>query len=221
MPTEELQSCELGTQDYWDNRYKLEVENFQDHGDVGEIWFGDDIVQRIIRWMDKSPAIDKNSRIIDLGCGNGMLLIELAKSEYADLTGVDYSADAIVLAEAIRKKNDLNIKYAVNDILKNTLEKNYFDVALDKGTYDAISLSDNPQENRNLYVRNVADCLKDGGLLALTSCNWTKEELCEQLIADFDLFGTIPTPQFKFGGKVGNVVTSLVFKKKVDCSSPS
>ena len=54
-------------------------------------------------------------------------------------------------------------------------------MCLDKGTYDAISLS--PSEagrKRVCYIESVAALLSAGGLLVITSCNWTAEELKAQ-----------------------------------------
>ena len=53
---------------------------------------------------------------------------------------------------------------------------------MDKGTYDAISLCpDNARCKRRKYIDNVADLLgtdvNEKGLLIITSCNWTEEEL--------------------------------------------
>ena len=33
----------------WDTAYKLELDNYKDHGDVGEVWFGEDSALRVIR----------------------------------------------------------------------------------------------------------------------------------------------------------------------------
>lgn len=83
----ELGESELGTLEYWDDRYKEEIQNFRAHGDVGEVWFGEDIVERIIRWMNKNVD-NKDSKIVDLGCGNGMLSIELSKEGYTNIIGI-------------------------------------------------------------------------------------------------------------------------------------
>lgn len=113
MASEELNESELGTQDYWDSRYKTEINNFQDHGDVGEIWFGEESMDRVCRWIFKNSEITTNDKIIDLGCGNGLFLIELAKEGYTNLVGVDYSEDAIILANKIAEKEELQITYKV------------------------------------------------------------------------------------------------------------
>lgn len=53
----------------------------------------------------------------------------------------------------------------------------------------------------------------EDALLIITSCNWTQSELVESFRGHFVMFAVIPTPSFMFGGKVGHVVSSLVFKK--------
>ncbi|KAK9738248.1 Methyltransferase domain [Popillia japonica] len=212
---DELEHCELGTQEYWNKRYKEEVKNYQNHGDVGEIWFGEDIVDRLIKWA-KTAQIEKSCKVLDIGCGNGMLLIELYNEGFQNVIGVDYSENAITLARSIATKFECNIEFTVCDIIDQNTHLSDFDIILDKGTYDAISLSFNAKENRNKYIENVQKILKETGVLIITSCNWTKDELIEQFQSHFDLKESIPTPEFKFGGKVGNVVTSIVFKRKIN-----
>ncbi|XP_071451000.1 EEF1A lysine methyltransferase 2 isoform X2 [Hetaerina americana] len=179
MSHNELQPSELGTKEYWDNTYSAEIENFKEFGDFGEIWFGDGCSSRITRWLEKNN-IDKNQSVIDLGCGNGMLLVKLAENEWKDLTGVDYSQNAIELATSIAKSQGVSINYQVWDLLsgEEVFEKEKFMIALDKGTYDAISLSpDDSAQCRRKYIEKVKDILKPNGLLLITSCNWTEEEL--------------------------------------------
>lgn len=125
--------------------------------------------------------LDKeNDKIIDVGCGNAMTLVELANEGFANLTGVDYSQKAVDLARMVLIDNNLsNVKLEVCDILNNTLPHD-FKVVHDKGTYDAISLNpDNPAAKRQTYVENIHRILLPGGYLVLTSCNWTKEELLQ------------------------------------------
>ncbi|KAG5893660.1 hypothetical protein JTB14_028814 [Gonioctena quinquepunctata] len=209
---EELDASELGTREYWEGRYKEEIDNFSSRGDPGEIWFGEDIVDRIISWMESSDYVKKDSKIVDIGCGNGMLLIELANEKYSNLTGLDYSENAVKLSQKIAEKQNLNIQYSRCDILEGLQDT--YDIIHDKGTYDAVSLSENAKENRSKYIENVHRNLKTEGILIITSCNWTQSELEEQFRGKFGRLAIIPTPQFKFGGKVGNVVTSCVFKKE-------
>lgn len=131
------------------------------------------------RWISTKLNLNKESdKIIDVGCGNAMTLVELANEGFADLTGVDYSQKAVDLARMVLDDNNLpNVKLQVCDILDNTLPCD-FKIVHDKGTYDAISLNpENPAEKRQKYMENVHRILSPGGYLVLTSCNWTREEL--------------------------------------------
>jgi len=80
--------------------------------------------------------------------------------------------------------NSVYMFIQVADILSidsSPLNGRVFDVCLDKGTYDAISLSpSNPEEQKTVYVQSSATLLKASGLLVIASCNWTEEELKKQ-----------------------------------------
>uniref|UniRef100_A0A2M4AX98 Protein-lysine N-methyltransferase n=1 Tax=Anopheles triannulatus TaxID=58253 RepID=A0A2M4AX98_9DIPT len=217
---EELEGSELGTKDYWESSYSREINNYRDHGDVGEVWFDEDSQNRIIAWLARlEDEIKAEDAIIDLGCGNGMMLVELAREGYSNLTGIDYSPKAIELAKAICRDQDLSIEYRVVDLMSEseTTALGQFKVVHDKGTYDAISL--HPEDSKTMrsqYIASVHRMLRDDGIFVLTSCNWTESELVKSFEGRFNLRTVIPTPTFKFGGKVGSVVTSIVFTKKID-----
>lgn len=148
-----------------------------------------------------------------------MMLVEMHQEEYRNLTGVDYSENAIRLAAEIAKDKDMDIKYEVLDMLSATdidrlFGSTKFNVIHDKGTYDAISLHpENPQEKRDKYIANVHKLAADDGLFILSSCNWTESELCTAFMGSFEMYKLIPTPTFRFGGTVGTVYTQVVFKK--------
>ncbi|XP_037972036.2 EEF1A lysine methyltransferase 2 [Plutella xylostella] len=212
---DELESSELGTQTYWQEAYKKEIANFDEHGDPGDVWFGEDSACRVIDWICNC-GVAKDTAIIDLGCGNGYTLQKLSEEGFSNLLGVDYCMEAITLAEKVSKEEFPHIKYKVFDITTGNLEDLgcKFGLVHDKGTYDAISLNpDNPKEQREKYIQQVVDMLDDKGLFVITSCNWTSDELVNQFSDRLRLRRVIPTPQFKFGGKVGSVVSSVVFEK--------
>jgi len=63
----------------------------------------------------------------------------------------------------------------------NDISQKKFDLVLDKGTFDAISLSGETDSlGRRVsegYAARVADLLVEGGIFLVTSCNWTEVEL--------------------------------------------
>jgi hypothetical protein len=77
------------------------------------------------------------------------MLVELAREVFIDLTGVDYSQNSIYLGESIMKTLDMTIRYEMCDILSTngSVMSREYAVALDKGTYDAVSLHpEDPKE---------------------------------------------------------------------------
>ena len=71
----------------------------------------------------------------------------------------------------------------MSDGESNLFNGQLFDIVIDKGTYDAISLNAEVIEMRkngvDPYVRKVRRFCKDGAYFIITSCNWTKDELID------------------------------------------
>nr|XP_044605048.1 EEF1A lysine methyltransferase 2 isoform X3 [Equus asinus] len=68
----------LGTREHWDAVYERELQTFQECGDTGEIWFGEESMNRLIRWMQKHK-IPLDASLLDIGTGNGVFLVELVE----------------------------------------------------------------------------------------------------------------------------------------------
>jgi hypothetical protein len=95
------------------------------------------------------------------------------------LHGIDYSEKAIILADSICKKAGFSVRFDVVDVLTERMSEHY-DIAIDKGTYDAIGLSPvEPKQKRYQYKDFVKSILKNNSIFLITSCNWTANELVE------------------------------------------
>ena len=102
------------------------------------------------------------------------------------MLGVDYSEKAIELATEISKERGLEecIEFKCSNVVTEDYLKwagQAFDVVLDKGTFDAFSLSDEQLEDGRRvadgYVQSIVQTVKPGKWFVITSCNWTEEEL--------------------------------------------
>ncbi|XP_046710885.1 EEF1A lysine methyltransferase 2 isoform X1 [Silurus meridionalis] len=177
---EDFVPSKLGTKEYWDNAYSRELQTYKDIGDVGEIWFGEESMNRVIRWLEKQNT-PENAAILDIGTGNGVFLVELAKHGFMNLTGIDYSSASIELATKVLAEEGLtNIKVQEQDFLNPSPELKGFDLCIDKGTFDAISLNSENREMAKLqYVSSLRAALQPQGHFVITSCNWTKEQLLQ------------------------------------------
>jgi len=119
--------------------------------------------------------------VLDIGTGNGLLLHALAKQGYSDLTGTDYSEAAVELARNLAVRDGFtNINFLADDILESKLQRQ-FRLVNDKGTLDAIGLHPDGAVKRIMYWGSVSKLVAPGGLLVITSCNCTKDELIEEL----------------------------------------
>ncbi|KAM5535943.1 hypothetical protein V8D89_010383 [Ganoderma adspersum] len=105
MSSPDLQPSKLGTKEHWENVYSSELTNFEEIGDEGEVWFGEDSVEKMVDWALENVPSDLSPSILEVGAGNGNLLFALCEAGYNPhkILGVDYSLDAIKLAQAIAK----------------------------------------------------------------------------------------------------------------------
>nr|XP_019014531.1 uncharacterized protein I206_00613 [Kwoniella pini CBS 10737]OCF53312.1 hypothetical protein I206_00613 [Kwoniella pini CBS 10737] len=214
MAEEELPPSKLGTKGHWDEVYEREVRVFKDVGDEGEVWFGESSVSKMRKWAQKNlPQTDERIRILECGSGNGTLLLSFLTStgdppfaQKFHLTGIDYCDSATILASSIEKSRRENIKdeidedeeilnevkcdWRTEDLLRKDFKGENWDLVMDKGTYDALCLSqekikntedddleDDGKLSSQLYPERISKLIKQGGYFLITSCNFTEEEI--------------------------------------------
>lgn len=95
-----------------------------------------------------------------------------------------------------------------------------FDIVLDKGTFDAISLSEETVAEKRVcerYPPVVVGLVRRGGFLVVTSCNWTEEEIVRWFVdgtrGELSIWGRVEYPRFRFGGKEGQGVCTVCFQR--------
>jgi len=110
-----------------------------------------------------------NLKIIDIGCGGGLLSEALTQSG-AKVTGVDLSAETIDIAQNHAKENGLTIDYRIS-----TAE----DLAKVGETADIVVCSEVIEhvENQAAFLKTLTQLMAKDGLLILTTLNRTPESL--------------------------------------------
>ncbi|KAI0091307.1 S-adenosyl-L-methionine-dependent methyltransferase [Irpex rosettiformis] len=233
--TTDLNPSKLGTKEHWDDVYARELSNFEEIGDEGEIWFGEDSVEKMVDWVQDYIAKEPAPTIIEIGAGNGMLLFALHEAGYeaTRILGVDYSADAVKLARAIgdsRADGANAITFEECDFLRSypqalpgdqAIERDIstWDLVLDKGTFDAIALAERDNSGKAPsadYPPRIGATVKPGGYFLITSCNFTEEELISQFASSstgLQYHSKVTWPKFSFGGQQGNVYSTVAFQK--------
>ncbi|WP_377559140.1 class I SAM-dependent DNA methyltransferase [Ornithinibacillus salinisoli] len=121
------------------------------------------------------------SQIADLGCGTGEITKRLAQKGY-HMTGVDYSAEMLTIAEQKASEDRLSIRLIHQDLRE--LE-GLADIDAVVSYCDVINYITETSDLEKVF-QNIADCLIDGGLLIfdMHSMNHVEENLVNHTFAD-------------------------------------
>jgi len=143
---------EYGTREYWDTRYSRESDNINASFD----WFKSykdmaNIIHEIIP--------DKTARILMLGCGNSKLSEEMWDDGYNNIVNIDYSSVVIEQMRQRHKPVRPEMEWHEMDVRSLSFNADTFDVALDKGTMDAMMTSKG--DVWDLPEAVVNDCTKE------------------------------------------------------------
>ena len=139
------------------------------------------LVENIGLWKSEKYIferfVEKNSKILDVGCGAGRTTFGLFDSGYVNIVGVDTSKKLIAKAKAIAKKNKVDIKFHVDNALAFSYENESFDVVL--FSYNGL-MTIPKYENRLFAVNEIARVLKPGGLFIFTTHDRDNDEKYKQ-----------------------------------------
>ena len=233
----------------WETTYRNDLSTQASNpSHTGTNWFDDALASdKICDYLDTVPLLDRvRTSFLDLGMGNGAMLFSLQDEGWGGtMVGVDYSTASVELARRVNEarekgkeessKEELNtrecyrqpIQFERWDIMKDNagdwLPSEGFDVVMDKGTFDAISLSAEIDGHGKRicegYAAMVERLVKRDGLVVVTSCNWTEEELRRWFESgNLRFYGRVKYPTFRFGGREGQSVVSVCFQRKVGVS---
>ena len=112
----------------------------------------------------KEPTVLKNVKILDIGCGGGLLCEPLSKLG-ARVVGIDASEKNIKIAKTHAKKNNLKIDYYCASP-ENFISKKKFDVVLNMEIVEHV-------EDVNLFLKESSKFLKKDGIMFVATLNKT------------------------------------------------
>ncbi|KAG5681408.1 hypothetical protein PVAND_010846 [Polypedilum vanderplanki] len=149
-------SEEFATKDYW-NKF------FQKRGKSAFDWYGEfpelcGILSRYIKTKDI---------ILNVGCGNSKLSVDMYNTGYHEITNIDLSE--VVIDQMKRTYRDCGTWLSM-DATKMAFDDEKFSVILDKGTLDAMMSEDVTESKIAIeYFSEVKRVLKNGGRFIIIS----------------------------------------------------
>jgi len=114
--------------------------------------------------LDNNKIPLKNLRILDVGCGGGLLSEPMCKLG-ANVTGIDASQKNINVAKLHSKRNDLRINYFCSSPEKFKV-KEKFDVILNMEIVEHV-------EDVNFFLNSCSKLLKKNGIMFIATLNKT------------------------------------------------
>lgn len=153
-----------GSKEYWERRYEQQQQT--------EDW--------LVPWTTLAPVVlphlAPSNAIVILGSGTSTIGEELWDAGFHDVVGVDYAASAVAQMNA-RTNGRTGLSYLEGDVRALPLREESIDVALDKGTLDALACTDDPEAMIAAMARDVARVLRPGGRWLIVSMRAPRNRL--------------------------------------------
>ncbi len=137
---------------------------------------------RQYNWPDIADAIntlelEKNQKVVDLGCGNGRLF-EVLEKYGVEYFGLDISEELINLAKNAYPRG----KFVVSDILKTPYKKNEFDAVISIAALHHIP----SKKLRRETIEEISRITRPGGkILVSVWYFWNKPEYKKLILQDY------------------------------------
>ncbi len=158
---EEIQKFENIADDWWNPEGKFKpIHKFN----PVRISFIVDALKSHFNLKRKSSMPLKNLRILDLGCGGGLLSEPMARLG-AQVTGLDASKNNIRIAQSHALKNKLKINY-IHGSIEKTNFKTTFDVILNMEIIEHVN-------NVDLFIKSCRKNIKNSGIMFVATLNRT------------------------------------------------
>ena len=150
--------------------YKAYDDRYKTVHSTGKDWAGDR-PSYILKDLFEKYAVDKNSKIIEVGCGEGRNALYLQKEGFS-VSATDVSAEAVRWCkEKAESENIDKNNFFVLDILDNDLKEKY-DCIYSISTLHMLVLD----SDRSGFFKFIFDHLKDNGIAIVTSMGDGKME---------------------------------------------
>jgi ubiquinone/menaquinone biosynthesis C-methylase UbiE len=134
--------------------------------------------------MIESVKLTPHSRVLDLGCGNGMLAEYVSDRTGARLWGMDYCPEAVEMAMARTQSRRERLSYQIGNLDHMEYQEHFFDAIL---SIDSLYMPNHLDKT----LQQITGLLKPGGQLAAfyTQMVWGDDAARDSLLPEKTLLG--------------------------------
>ena len=179
----------------------MQQSNFDD---LSQDWWKNDGPMKLLHSMNKTRMLFIQERLLnrykplkniqniflkkkllDLGCGGGILSESLAKKG-AKVTALDTSRSLIKVAQkrAIEKK--LTINYQVGEISSLKNKKNKFDIIISLEVIEHVA-------NYKIFLEDIFSCLSKNGIIIISTINRNLFSYISTILVAEKIFNLVPS----------------------------
>jgi len=159
-------------------------------------------------------SFEKNSKMLDVGCGGGLDAIFLAQSGF-NVIGIDISPTALKIGKRRAKSANVEVDWRLGNILDLPVENESIDLVIDRGLFHVID-----DENRQTYSSEVHRVLKLHGQLLIRGASKessagdrfnpvTEEAMKKYFSSAFKIGPVLPLPLFSAVGVMDGRIVVL------------
>lgn len=147
-----------GEKSYWDERYEEQAGTTFD-------WLEDyDSIKPILEEL----GIKKESRILNVGCGNSEFSEKMYEDGYTHNYSIDICENVIKFMKE-RNKEKKGLHFEVMDVTNMKYKDETFDLIVDKSTIDSLLCSTHAFMNVAKMTKEISRVLKEGGIYLIIS----------------------------------------------------
>lgn len=119
--------------------------------------------------LAESCHIDKDSKVIDIGCGKGTTAVRFAKKYGCNVIGIDLREDLVAQANSLAKRKRLGdlVTFQVADALDIPFSNEEFDIAISQAVLILVS-------DKKKAIQEALRVVKTGGHVGWLELSWRK-----------------------------------------------
>jgi len=118
-----------------------------------------------VEFLKKSISLNRNQKILDLGCGHGRHTLELAQQKF-NITGLDFSKYFLNIARKEAKKQNISTKFIERDMRLLKMQHSFDSIISMFSSFGYF-----PHDENINVLKNIFAALKPGGKFLIDVIN--------------------------------------------------